>query len=209
MKTKDWHNQRAKGIGGSDAGVIMKVNKYKTVHDLWLEKKHKIKPDDVSNRAVDLGVALEPILVDLFKETHKDKYIVKVSKERYKHPKNEFMHAEVDGILEEVGTSRKGGLEIKTTTIQNKVMLDDWKDQVPNTYYCQVLHYMETLQLDFYVLYVWIGFSWSERQELKIYHFERSEHQESIDLLVEEEKKFWDLVQNDVEPPKIDMKIEI
>ena len=34
----EWHNLRKKGIGGSDAGVIIGKNKYKNILQLWEEK---------------------------------------------------------------------------------------------------------------------------------------------------------------------------
>ena len=34
---KHWHQLRGKGIGGSDAGIVMNVNNYKTPYELWEE----------------------------------------------------------------------------------------------------------------------------------------------------------------------------
>lgn len=38
MERTEWLEQRRKGIGGSDAPVIMGVNPWRSPMDLWLEK---------------------------------------------------------------------------------------------------------------------------------------------------------------------------
>ena len=55
-----WHEQRDKGVGGSDVGVIMGVNHYKLIGQLWREKTGKTKPEDIIHKpAVILGNAVE------------------------------------------------------------------------------------------------------------------------------------------------------
>ncbi|EPU7208284.1 YqaJ viral recombinase family protein, partial [Listeria monocytogenes] len=38
MDRTQWLLTRRQGIGGSDAGIIMGLNKYKTAFELWLDK---------------------------------------------------------------------------------------------------------------------------------------------------------------------------
>lgn len=38
-----WHELRSKGIGGSDAGIVMNVSNYKRPYELWEEKPDKLK----------------------------------------------------------------------------------------------------------------------------------------------------------------------
>ena len=35
---QSWHNERSKGIGGSDASILLGINKWKSELELWLEK---------------------------------------------------------------------------------------------------------------------------------------------------------------------------
>ena len=38
LTRKDWLKYRTNGIGGSDVSIIVGINKYKSVYQLWLEK---------------------------------------------------------------------------------------------------------------------------------------------------------------------------
>lgn len=42
--SKAWHEQRDKGVGGSDVGVIIGVNRWKNVEQLWAEKPGASSP---------------------------------------------------------------------------------------------------------------------------------------------------------------------
>ena len=46
----EWLRERFKGIGGSDAGAAIGVNKYKSNVDLYKEKTGMIKPVDISSK---------------------------------------------------------------------------------------------------------------------------------------------------------------
>lgn len=59
QNTLNWHEWRRKGIGASDAPVIMGVSKYKTPWDLFREKIGEIVPDDERNFVGEKGHHLE------------------------------------------------------------------------------------------------------------------------------------------------------
>ena len=65
-----WHKERSKGLGGSDAGIICNLSPYKTPYQLWEEKTGVRKSKFISNPAIELGNALEPILFDMFRESN-------------------------------------------------------------------------------------------------------------------------------------------
>ena len=44
-----WLSVRNMGIGGSDAGVIMGLNPYKSPFQLWMEKTGQTHPEDLSD----------------------------------------------------------------------------------------------------------------------------------------------------------------
>lgn len=55
-----WLGMRNKGIGGSDAGVIMGDNQWKSKYQLWLEKTGQAEPEDISGKeSVYWGTVLE------------------------------------------------------------------------------------------------------------------------------------------------------
>lgn len=196
-------------IGGSDAGVIMGVNKYKSKHELYLEKAGFKEPEQISNDAIDFGNKMEPILRSMFKVINKDKYAVAKMNRRLVHKEHSFIAAHIDGVLMEVETSRYGVLEIKTTTIQNKTMFNDWKDQVPDSYYCQVLHYLAVTGFDFLELMVLMNMPWADKQEIRTYHFERDERLEDIDYLIGKEIEFWQMVKERKEPPMVQQRLDL
>ncbi|EAC2591077.1 hypothetical protein JT90_16020, partial [Listeria monocytogenes] len=55
MDRTQWLLTRRQGIGGSDAGIIMGLNKYKTAFELWLDKTGQILPDESAGEAAYWG----------------------------------------------------------------------------------------------------------------------------------------------------------
>lgn len=188
--SKAWHEQRDKGVGGSDVGVIMGVNRWKTIEQLWGEKTGRVKPEDTSHKpCVILGNAVEPALRDEYAYRHPR---VKVKEPQYmlqddEHP---WRQASLDGVLT-YEDGRKEVLEIKTVGLPS---VKYWEpDTVPVSYACQVLHYMAVSGYRQAQLIAMIGNSRIiersvERDELLI---------EMIEDAVDE---FWDHVKADTPP---------
>lgn len=137
--SKAWHEQRDKGVGGSDVGVIMGVNRWKSVEQLWAEKTGRVKPEDISHKpAVILGNAVEPALRDEYAYRHPT---LKIEEPQYmlQDETKPWRQASLDGII-----TREDGmkevLEIKTVGWPSAKY---WEPgTVPISYACQVLHYM-------------------------------------------------------------------
>lgn len=203
---KQWHQLRGKGIGGSDAGIVMNVSNYKKPYTLWEEKTGQVKAPFITNKAIEKGNALEPVMFNLFKVLYADQYEVIDTKDISLSSKQfPFMRANLDGALIDRATSKKGILEIKSTTIQNKGMLKDWtKNNMPSTYYFQCLHYLYTTNFDFVVLYAILDIPWANdndgKQETRIVKMYREDLEVSIDKLVKTELWFWKKVTT-LEPP--------
>ena len=124
---KHWHQLRGKGIGGSDAGIVMNVNNYKTPYELWEEKTGAKKPVFQTSEAIEKGNALEPILIDLFGVLYKNKFELVDTKDiSLSNKKYPFLRANLDGAMIEIATKEKWGLEIKSTTIQNGARNREW-----------------------------------------------------------------------------------
>lgn len=62
QKSEAWHAWRDKGIGSSDAPVIMGLSPWRTPFELWEEKTGRKKREEGSNYAQSLGNTIEPIV---------------------------------------------------------------------------------------------------------------------------------------------------
>lgn len=188
--SKAWHEQRDKGVGGSDVGVIIGVNRWKSIEQLWREKTGRSKPEDISHKpCVILGNALEPALRREYAYRHQD---VQVEEPLYMLQDTEkpWRQASLDGIIT-CADGMKEVLEIKTVGFSSA---EYWEpDTVPISYVCQVMHYMAVSGYRRAQLIAMIGNSRIiersvERDELLI---------EMIEDAVDE---FWDHGQADTPP---------
>jgi len=200
----EWHKQRALGIGGSEAGTILGVNKYSTKHELWEQKTGRVERPNISNEAIEKGKRLEPVIIDLFQGLYLNRYKVIDTKDFSLTRKDKpYLRANLDGALIETNTGRKGILEIKTTTINNMRQFDDWRDDgVPDSYYCQVLHYLNITGFDFAIIYCLADKPWENSSET-FYRFIDANDVDVVadmQLIEKEEDKFWKEVTEDIEP---------
>ena len=190
---EEWLNNRKKGLGGSDSSIILGISPFKTNIDLWLEKTGQKEPEDISDdEKVKYGHDAEDSIRNLFMldypeyELFHDEFMILRSN---KYP---FLQASLDGELTDTNTGEHGILEIKTTEIMNKQMLDEWKNGIPNHYYTQCLHYLIVTGYEFVWLRAKLKFVWdSNYQEIRDYYFTRTEVIEDMKYLFEKEEKFW------------------
>lgn len=207
-RTRDeWLDLRRNGIGGSDAGTIMGVNKYKNIVQLWEEKTGRGK-ETFKSELAQRGNDLEPFIRQAYKIDNPDKKINEVNK-MYVHSKYDFIRANLDGEIEYNG--KKGILEIKTTTINNyEIYKKEWLNNIPESYKYQILHYFLVTGYEFAVLVADIRFKCFETstpfdlekktQTITIY---RKDWEEEIQELLEKEIEFWRCVENNTEPKMI------
>lgn len=151
-----WVQLRTTGIGGSDAGAIMGLNKYASPLTVYMQKKG-IEGFN-GNASTEWGHILEdPIRQKTKEELGIDIVTVPGMYTSIEYP---FMNANIDGICHAehqvtIGGETVegiGGHEIKTSTNG-----DDFKDdEIPDSYYCQVQHYMAVTGLKWFILTVFI-----------------------------------------------------
>ncbi|WP_338754777.1 lambda-exonuclease family protein [Bacillus sp. FJAT-52991] len=189
MSRAEWLEERTKGIGGSDAGIILGLNKYRTAFELWLEKTGQVTPQEIDNEAIYWGNEMENVVAKEF-EKRTDKK-VRRSNFMYSHPEYPFIKANVDRLV--VGESAV--LECKTASAY---LAKEWEaDEVPDTYLVQVQHYMGVTGKEKGYIAVLIGgnrFVWKE--------VERDE--ELINMIFEAEKHFWKYHVLQGNPPVLD-----
>jgi len=176
MSRFEWLQERTKGIGGSDAGVILGLNKYKTAFELWLEKTGQVEPQEIDSEAIYWGNQMEDVVAKEF-EKRTDKKVRRANF-MFSHPEYPFIRANVDRMV--VGESAV--LECKTASAY---LSKEWEaDEVPATYLVQVQHYLGVTGKEKGYIAVLIGgnrFIWKE--------IERDE--ELINMIFEAEKNFW------------------
>lgn len=203
-----WHQLRGKGIGGSDAGIVMNVSQYRTPYELWEQKCGISERSFTTNEAIEKGNKLEPILYNLFEVLYGNKYEVINTKDISLSSKQfPFLRANLDGALINKQTGQKGVLEIKSTTIQNVSMLKKWKqDDLPITYYFQVLHYLYVTGFDFAIVYAILDIPWSNQQETRVVELYKTDLEADIELLVKTERWFWNKVKTKSPPPFLEKR---
>ena len=182
---KKWLELRRTGIGGSDAGAIMGLNKYATPLSVYLDKKGLSRFE--GNAATEWGNILEdPIRQKARGELGIQIEAVPGMFTSVKHP---FMNANLDGLVLVEGereiagsvVSGLGGHEIKTSRTGDGFT----EDEIPDSYYCQVQHYMAVTGLPYFILTVYI----MDRYEGRHYVIPRND--KFIEQLVKAEEDFW------------------
>ena len=113
-------------------------------------------------------------------------------------------HFSADGWLRDEN-GRLGIWECKTTEILQSMQKEKWNQQIPDNYYIQLLHGLMVMEADFAVLKAQLKtvFDGVPYLQTKHYFIERSEVQEDIEYLIDEEAKFWKCVKGGIKPPLI------
>ncbi|WP_303834623.1 YqaJ viral recombinase family protein [Ruminococcus flavefaciens] len=199
----DWLKARQnQGIGGSEAGCVLGVNKYQSNVELWeLKTGRREAPDLSNNSAVQFGKFAEPHLRELFRQDYPEYQVDYHEFWIYVNDQYPFIFATLDGELTALDGSR-GILEIKTTTIQNKLQWDEWDGRIPDSYYAQCLHQLAATGWDFVILKAYIRYhvDGEVRVTIRHYRIDRKDVKSEINYLIARENKFWQDVQNDICP---------
>lgn len=176
MTHQEWLRERTKGIGGSDASVVLGLNKYKTPFELWLEKTGQVNVEESGGEAAYFGTLLEDLVAKEFeKRTGKN---VRRNNFILHHPEHDFIIANIDRKV----VGEKALLECKTASAY---LADEWEgNEIPAQYLVQVQHYMGVTGYEKAYVAVLIGgqrFIWKE--------VERDD--ELIDMIFKAEIDFW------------------
>lgn len=202
---EQWHRERLKGIGGSEASAIVGCNPYMSNVDLWKIKTCRVQQEDISDKPyVQYGHAAEGPLRELFALDYPQYEVTYGGAfDLIRNEKHPFIFATLDGRLKEIATGRRGVYEGKTTEILKSMMYEKWKDQLPQNYYVQLLHQLLSTGWEFAVLNAQLKRVYGNdvRADVRRYFIERSEVQNDLDYLESEEVKFWGYVERDEQPP--------
>jgi putative phage-type endonuclease len=191
MTEQEWLEARTRGIGGSDAAVVLGLSKYKTPFELWLEKTGQVMPQSSTSEAAYFGSLLEDLVAKEFEKRSGKK--VRKRNAMFQHPKYDFILANIDRFV----TGEKAILECKTASA---FQAKEWEgDEIPEAYIVQIQHYLGVLGPEYKKGYfaVLIGgqkFIWKE--------IERDD--ELIEMIFQAEINFWNNHVLANQPPALD-----
>lgn len=200
---QEWLEKRGHGIGGSDAACFMDLNPWKTLNQLWHDKKFGAK--EISNDAIEYGNVAEPCLRTLFQAKHPELDVQYKDNVTLVSKEHDFLRYSPDGLIYNKETKEKGILEIKTSKIINSQMLKKWGTQdsesVPDNYYCQTLQGLLVTGFDFVVYCAELRFMNGEARIIER-SYRKEEVLDSLEELKENLLAKWDkYFVKDVEPP--------
>lgn len=211
---KEWLKDRGRGIGGSDAPVILGLSNWKTANQLWEEKTSyiTISEEDNTNPSIVYGKTCEDAIRTLFTAKFVNKLNIIHTNDVLISKRKEYLRASLDGeieVLEDftfvsyngeivfLKKGMKGVLEIKTKYLPTK---DDWKDSIPQNYYAQGVHYINVTEYDFIIYVVELRYI-NETASIRNFIFTKESMLEDIKYLEDEEDKFWDKVKKREQVP--------
>ena len=185
---EEWLDLRKKYIGGSDAAAIVGLNPYSSPYSLWAEKTGRVAGFE-GNITTKVGAYLEDLVAEMFTDETGKK--VRRQNRMVVNDDYPWACADVDRLI----IGEDAILEIKTTnSLGNMRMLRN--GEYPTQYYCQMTHYLAVTGAKKAYLAVLINC-----REFKWFELERDE--DEIRALMEEERKFWELVKSDTPPQTI------
>lgn len=185
---EEWLAFRREHIGGSDAGIIMGTNPYRSAISLWGEKTGRL-PGFGGNGMTALGTYLEPYVAERFTErTGK-----KVRNENATMVNDDYPWASANIDRRIIG--ERALLECKTTG-DWEVIRQCREGDFPTCYRAQCIHYLAVTGLD----RVYLAVLDRTRGDFWVFCLERDEQE--IEKLMLYEEIFWkENVLPDVEPP--------
>lgn len=190
----EWLQLRRRGIGGSDASVIMGVNPYRSILQLWEEKTGKIPVIDNGNEYTYWGNVMEPIIRKEFMKRTGLK--VRQKHAMIFHPDYPYIFADVDGIV----TDERGEKCIFEAKTASQYKEEQWENGVPEEYVLQVQHYLAVCGMDKAYVAALIG------GNRFVFHTIFRDEQLIGELLCRE-KAFWEgCVLTDIRPEADDSK---
>jgi len=186
---------RCSYIGSTDVSAILNANPFKSIYDVWCEKKNKVQStflDDQLER-MKWGLLLEDIV--LKEACERMSLVLDKTQVHTTHDKYDFLRGTADGI-----TKENFLLESKTSGEFNK----SYDDEIPPYYYIQANYLMGLNKVLGCIFPVLFG-----GNRLKIYTLEFDK--EFYELCIDSCVKFWNksVLGNEVIPTPIDkIKVE-
>ena len=187
QRSEEWFQWRNKGIGSSEAGILMGVNNYRGVVDLWLEKTGQIVKKQIVSEDIQRGIDNEDKALKLYVE----KTGFHMEPLTFEHPKFNFLRASLDGG----NNTLKKLIEIKCPREHNHIKTKKHHYIKPE--------YVAQMQHQFIVTKFTSGDFLSYFQEELIIIPVEPDYEYMGELLARE-ILFWEHVTNQTEPSPLD-----
>ncbi len=186
----EFHARRAKGIGGSDVGAILGLDRYRTPMQVWEEKCGLVVQSEDMNADQLRGVTFESIARKLYNERSGNDIIDGV---RGEHPSYPWMLYTLDGI--EIDGGNEVPLEVKCPSLGMWSRIK--REGLPDSWVMQMQHYLCCSQFPRgrYVIFC------ADRMELLDFVIEADLLLH--DMLITKEREFWTLVEQGTPPADV------
>lgn len=179
----EWHELRAQGISGTDAGTILGVNPFASAYSLWCAKTGQIDRDVPQNQRMRLGQLLEEPLLQMFAESNPHLEVYTTGTWRSKeHP---WMVANPDALA--FDGDKLYIVEVKTSR--------NYWDEIPPHYVAQVIHYADVFSADGIIMVALTGGDYREYQvpfEEEMVHAQRGASEMFWNMVLEKQVPDWD-----------------
>ena len=192
-----WLDLRKGLITGTSASAIIGVNPHLDNAACWELLTGRREPVDLDGvPLVEYGREAEEHLRELFRLDFPDYEVMHAENSIVVNDRFPWAAASLDGELLHKGIEPGVGiLEIKTAMINSYLAKKKWENGIPDHYYAQVLHYMAVREADFAIVVAQLKYEGTVDSDLvkvtRHYRIERSDVEEDIAYLMQEEEKFW------------------
>lgn len=190
---KDWLELRKKGLGGSDMGAIMGLNKYSSPLKVYMDKVENIREDVSGKPAVRKGKDLESLIRTVYVTPYLGNkgYSVRSLQHILINTTYPWIRANLDGIavnMEYMQNHKKHiGIEIKVVT---PFAEDAWNGEdycgIPASYYAQCQTYMLVTGLQEFILCALFENNW------EIHYYDIPRDEAFIARIIKESKHFYE-----------------
>jgi len=194
----DWLAERRKGIGASDAPVILGLVPSKSPYALYAEKVGEIGAENLSEiERIKWGHRFQVPIGNGFAEDvgrsviHWAPFTIAV------HIEHDWMRCTPDAEqISKQHDYKHGLLEIK---LASSFLRDEWEDEAPLTCQVQLQHQLAVVGAEWGTVCAVVG-----GNELRWFDMERNDS--FIEAMIDEEGRFWDRVMRK-NPPPIDESV--
>lgn len=189
----DWHAERKRGIGGSDAAAALGISPWKTRLELWHEKTATGDGERLDSMRLRFGHAAERFILDEYlRQREGVRACLWPQRVVCQHPDYSWMLCTPDAVaFSPVEGEGCGIVQVKTAS---HYVAGDWEDGPPAHYVVQCIHEMAVTAANWCDLVVMFGAG----ERLEIHRIDRNEIE--IAGLIALETRFWGDVQAGTQP---------
>lgn len=186
----EWHEQRAKGIGGSDVGILCGLSPWESSYTWTAKRLGLIETKPLESEAAEWGSLLEPVITEWFARKHPD-LTVHTNVGTWHHVDRPWQQTNPDALYQ-TADGTWGVVEIKTAQYEDG--WDEKSETIPPSYRAQVLWYLQTF--GFSHAYVVVLFRGSKP---RVFNVRTNQFEADTNLSIAAD--FWQMLQTKTMPP--------